>query len=486
MNGVAFRNGVVPATEASPILRVLSVGKRYALYRSSGHRLANALFGALMGELPAYWALEDVSFDLMPGDALAVIGRNGAGKSTLLQVLSGVLEPTNGSVEVSGRVAGLLELGSGFNPEFTGRENVFINGAILGLSDLDIRSRLDEIIAFADIGDYVDQPVKTYSSGMFLRLAFSVAIHAEPDVLLVDEALTVGDVFFQQKCYSRLTELRRRGMTVLLVTHSMADAAEFCNRGIVLSQGRVVFEGFGKEAVEYYFHHEYGTPTGRRKKAIEQIDVATHKSDEGDIGRTNDTQDPFYLNSSAIVDLQTVKQFGDSLVRVRRVLITGRDDKPRRVFQQGDWLRVYVDFSVGEPVEVPLAGIQLMNAKGILVHGRNSLQFEATPPQIHDAGTLRCVQEIELNVDVGEYTIETGLAELSRDVWERRHVFAPSDMAPQIHLLCHVTSVAAISVIYRHHGSPCLFSHYGIADLPSHQQLTFLPPTDQREIDTVE
>jgi lipopolysaccharide transport system ATP-binding protein len=487
MNAVVDREfAPAAAPDSAAILRVRSVTKRYALFRSPGHRLAKALFGRLLAEPAAYVALEDVSFDVMPGDALAVIGRNGAGKSTLLQILSGVLEPTSGSVEISGRVAGLLELGSGFNPEFSGRENVFINGAILGLSEREIRSRIDDIVAFADIGDYIDQPVKTYSSGMFLRLAFSVALHAEPDLLLVDEALTVGDVFFQQKCYSRLSELRRRGMTVLLVTHSMADAAEFCNRGIVLSQGRVVFEGFGKEAVEYYFHHEYETPTGRRKKVTGQPGKAAIADAGGAAAPAAGDQDPFHINRAAAIDLGAVMQFGDSSVRARRILIAGRDGQPRRVFQQGDWLKIYVDFFIGEPVDVPLVGIQLLNAKGVLVHGRNSLQFESTPPAISSAGAvLRCEHEIKLDVDVGEYTIETGLAELHRDVFERRQSSAPTEIAPQIRLLCHATGIAAISVIYRHHGAPALFSHYGVADLPSHQQLTLLPSAGGHETDTV-
>jgi lipopolysaccharide transport system ATP-binding protein len=490
MNAVVDHMPAPPeACANTPILRVRSVSKRYALYRSPGHRLAKALFGSLLAEPPAYAALEDVSFDLMPGDALAVIGRNGAGKSTLLQILSGVLEPTSGSIEVSGRVAGLLELGSGFNPEFTGRENVFINGAILGLSEREIRSRLEDIVAFADIGDYIDQPVKTYSSGMFLRLAFSVAIHAEPDLLLVDEALTVGDVFFQQKCYIRLNELRRRGMTVLLVTHSMADAAEFCNRGIVLSQGRVVIDGFGKEAVEYYFHHEYETPTGRRKKAVEPAGHAPSPNPNASepVTQVDEDHHPFHVHRAATIDLRDIKQFGDASVRALRILITSRDDKPSRVFQQGDWLRVYVDFFVDEPIEVPLAGIQVINAKGFLVHGRNSLQFEATPPTIKREGTiLRCLQEIKLDVDAGEYTLETGLAELPKEIFERRQLYSPSDIAPQIRLLCHVTNVVAISVIYRHQGSPCLFSHYGVADLASHQHLTLLSPADAHATDTVQ
>jgi lipopolysaccharide transport system ATP-binding protein len=487
MSGVVDWEPDTPKENRSvPILQARSVSKRYVLYRSSGHRLAKSLFGSLLGEPPAYVALEDVSFELMPGDALALIGRNGAGKSTLLQILAGVLEPSSGSVEVSGRVAGLLELGSGFNPEFSGRENVFINGAILGLDASEIHNRLDDIISFADIGDYIDQPVKTYSSGMFLRLAFSVAIHAEPNLLLVDEALTVGDVFFQQKCYLRLSELRRRGMTVLLVTHSMADAAEFCNRGIVLSQGRVVFEGFGKEAVEYYFHHEHETPTGHREKAVELVGTSNTADGKEVVPQRIGDQDLFGVHQSAVINLGATKQFGNSSVRALRALVTGRDDKPRRIFQQGDWIRVYVDYYVDEPIEVPLAGLQILNAKGVLVHGRNSLQFEAVPPVVGRGTTLRCVQDVRLDVDAGEYTLEVGIAELSKDVFELRQVYSPSDISSRTRLLCHVTGIAAISVIYRQQGAPCRFSHFGVADLPGHQQLTLLPPAGSYETGTVQ
>lgn len=459
-----------------PILRVRNVGKCYPLYRSPSHRLARALFGRLVENPPEYVALDDVSFDLMPGDALAVIGRNGAGKSTLLQILSGVLEPTKGSTESPARIAGLLELGSGFNPEFTGRENIFINCAILGLSRRQTDDRLDGIIAFADIGDYIDQPVKTYSSGMFLRLAFSVAIHAEPELLLVDEALTVGDVFFQQKCYAKLSELRSRGTTVLLVTHAMGDAAEFCNRGIVLSQGRVVFEGSGKESVEYYFHHERETPTGRLARVADGANHELVSEDAEQETLAYDEADRFRLNHVETIDLSTMQQFGQPTVQALRLLITDNNDKPRRVFQQGDWLRVYVDFRVDESISIPLAGIQLINAKGILVHGKNSLQFDTTPPNIVSKGTiLRCMQEIKLDVDVGEYTLEAGVAELPKEMFERRHHYAPSEIAPQIRLLCHVSSIAAISVIYPPEGFPCLFSHYGIANLPSHQHVMLIP-----------
>jgi lipopolysaccharide transport system ATP-binding protein len=482
MQGMQARPG--DAGRGAPILRVRDIGKRYPLYRGAGHRLARALFGALAGHPPEYVALENVSFDLRPGDAMAVIGRNGAGKSTLLQILSGVLEPTTGAAESPARVAGLLELGSGFNPEFSGRENVFINGAILGLTRRQMQDRLASIIEFADIGAYIDQPVKFYSSGMFLRLAFSVAIHAEPELLLVDEALTVGDVFFRQKCYARLSELRSRGLTVLLVTHSMEDAAEFCNRGIVLSQGRVAFEGGGKEAVEYYFHHERETPTGRHTLAM---DVYSHEPASGSAdgeALSHGDADRMRLDRPETIDLSTSQQFGQPSVKALRLLITDTEDTPRRVFQQGDWLRVYVDFRVDEAVAVPLAGIQLVNAKGVLVHGRNSLQFEATPPNIMRKGTiLRCMQEIKLDVDTGPYTLEAGLAEVPKEVFERRDSCAASEIAVEICPLCHVSGVAAISVIFRSQAYPCAFSHYGVANLPSRQHLMLLSeePAEKEE-----
>ncbi|TYL85913.1 ABC transporter ATP-binding protein [Bradyrhizobium cytisi] len=463
-------------TVGGPVVHARSIGKRYDLHRGPGHLLARALFGSLLKEPPAYVALDDVSFDLWPGDALAVIGRNGAGKSTLLQILAGVLKPTSGSVRTSGRIAGLLELGSGFNPEFSGRENVFINGAILGLTERQMRDRIDDIIKFAEIGDYIDRPVKTYSSGMFLRLAFSVAIHAEPDLLLVDEALAVGDVFFQQKCYARLNELRKRGMTVLLVTHSMADAAEFCNRGMVLSQGRKVFEGRGKEAVEYYFHHEFGTPTGRRTEQPPQAHERRLADGPYPATSLKEEWDPFEANPREILDLSAIEQFGLPSARAVKALIADREGKARRVFQQGEWLRIYIEFLVDQPVEVPLVGVQLINAKSVLVHGRNSLQFEAPPPAIHHAGTtLRCVHDMKLDIDVGEYTVESGIAELPKALFSRRQACAPSEIAPHIQLLSHVSRLAAISVIHRHQGDPCLFSHYGVADLPSEQQLSLVP-----------
>ena len=201
-------------------------------------------------------ALNRISLTVKKGDSVGVIGRNGSGKSTLLQIIAGVLKPTRGKVEVHGRIAALLELGAGFNPEFTGSENVMLNAAIMGVSDTEIRNRFDEIAAFADIGDYIGQPVKTYSSGMMVRLAFAVQTVLDPDLLIVDEALSVGDVFFQQKCFRRIRELIEKGTTVLFVSHDMTSVRSLCNRAVLLQKGEKIFEGLPEDAASIYYGGE--------------------------------------------------------------------------------------------------------------------------------------------------------------------------------------------------------------------------------------
>lgn len=199
-----------------------------------------------------FWALKDVSFEIKKGDALGIIGRNGSGKSTLLQMICGTLNPTGGSIQTNGRIAALLELGSGFNPDFTGRENIYLNGAILGLTGKEIDARLDDILAFADIGDFIDQPVKTYSSGMFVRLAFAIQVNVDPEILIVDEALSVGDFFFQQKCFARLRKMREDGLTLLFVSHDMGTVRDLCPKSIYLIKGNAAFLGDSREAIRLY------------------------------------------------------------------------------------------------------------------------------------------------------------------------------------------------------------------------------------------
>lgn len=239
---------------ADAAITVRSAGKVYQVYDQPQDRLKQALFRWRKYHRE-FWALRNVSFEVERGTALGIVGRNGSGKSTLLQIIAGTLTPSEGEVRVVGRVSALLELGSGFNPEFTGRENVFLNGAILGIPRTEMERRFDDIAAFAEIGEYIDQPVKTYSSGMYARLAFAVAISVDPDILIVDEILAVGDMGFQQKCLSRLREMRDNGLTLLYVSHSPDAVKSVCDRGLFLVRGQAVYFGGAGEAVDRYLRH---------------------------------------------------------------------------------------------------------------------------------------------------------------------------------------------------------------------------------------
>lgn len=241
-------------------IRVANLSKCYHIYERPQDRLKQSVlpkFHSLIRREPSryyreFWALRDVSFEVGRGETVGIIGRNGSGKSTLLQMICGTLEPTTGTVETRGRVAALLELGAGFNPEFTGRENVYMNATVLGLAQDEIRARFDEIAAFADIGDFIEQPVKHYSSGMYARLAFAVAINVDPSILIVDEALAVGDEPFQRKCFARIEEIKRNGGTILFVSHSASAIVELCDRAVLLYGGERIFTGEPKKAIAWY------------------------------------------------------------------------------------------------------------------------------------------------------------------------------------------------------------------------------------------
>jgi len=242
---------VAAADPAQAVINVVGVGKCYQIYERPIHRLLQGLAGHRKRYFREFWALRDVNFSISRGQTLGIIGRNGSGKSTLLQMIAGTLATTEGSIEVKGRVAALLELGSGFNPEFTGRENVYMNASILGLSRAEIDARYADILAFADIGDFVEQPVKNYSSGMVMRLAFAVMVHVDAEILIIDEALAVGDAFFTQKCMRYLRDFKERG-TLLFVSHDGAAVTGLCDKAIWLDQGRVKASGDAKDVMSAY------------------------------------------------------------------------------------------------------------------------------------------------------------------------------------------------------------------------------------------
>ncbi len=251
--------GHQPRERYTALRDVLAEGARKAAGRLLHPRRRHA-----RPEIEEFWALQDVSFDVRQGERVGIIGRNGAGKSTLLKVLSRITEPTAGRVKIRGRVASLLEVGTGFHPELTGRENIFLNGAILGMGRAEIRNKFDDIVAFAEVERFLDTPVKRYSSGMYVRLAFAVAAHLEPEILIVDEVLAVGDAQFQKKCLGKMEDAGREGRTILFVSHNMAMVSNLCHKGMVMQAGRLAFEGPISEAVLKYYEAAEGEAAARR------------------------------------------------------------------------------------------------------------------------------------------------------------------------------------------------------------------------------
>lgn len=234
------------------IIEVKKVSKVYKLYKNKKDRLREALSMKRKKFHRDFYALEDINLDVKKGEVLGIIGRNGAGKSTLLKVITGVLTPTTGTVKINGKISALIELGAGFNPEYTGMENIFFYGILMGFSREEMENKVEEIINFADIGDFINQPVKNYSSGMFARLAFSVAINVEPDILIVDEALSVGDIFFQEKCYKKFAEFKNNGKTILFVTHDVNTIIKYCDSAIIIKEGKILQKGAPTEITNLF------------------------------------------------------------------------------------------------------------------------------------------------------------------------------------------------------------------------------------------
>lgn len=233
-------------------IKLVNLTKDYKLFRKPAYRILETFLPGNQKYHRQFRALDNVSIEIRKGESIGIVGRNGSGKSTLLQIICGIVKPSSGDIEVNGKISALLELGAGFNPEFSGRQNVYLNGSILGLSQEEIDNRFDDILAFADIGEFIDQPVKSYSSGMFVRLAFAVAVSVEPEILVIDEALSVGDEAFQRKCFAHINSIQEKGGTILFVTHSAASVIELCSRAVLLDQGELLLSGSPKQVISRY------------------------------------------------------------------------------------------------------------------------------------------------------------------------------------------------------------------------------------------
>jgi lipopolysaccharide transport system ATP-binding protein len=459
------------------VIDASGLSKRYEIYATPRDRLKQILVPPLLNgarhlpglrawlppAAPAYfrefWALRDVSFQVRQGETLGIVGRNGAGKSTLLQILAGTLAPTAGAVRVQGRVAALLELGSGFNPEFTGRENVVLNGSILGLSRKQVEAKYDKIVAFADIGDFIEQPVKTYSSGMFLRLAFAVQAHIDASVVIIDEALAVGDVFFRQKCYARLEELRRDGAAVLLVSHSMPEIEQFCERAIVLHRGTVHFEGSGPEAAKHYYLLHQPVRGGAPAPAPAASGAPATRPAE--------TQGFARPPREAFFDLSAKVQVSAGAARCTGVALCDVSGAMCRSFRQGDTAVFYYEFEIAEAMEVPICGMTISNERGVIVFGKNAWQYEGDAPRgLHPGDKVCCRQEVALELAPGDYTFEIGLVSSTQADWERRARMAFQETLGAHVRECHIALAGSFSIgLALHDGIPTL-THHGVANLP--------------------
>ncbi|MDP3071580.1 MAG: ABC transporter ATP-binding protein [Opitutaceae bacterium] len=336
-------------------------------------------------------ALLDVSFAVARGASFGVIGRNGAGKSTLLQILAGTLRPSSGDATVRGRVTALLELGSGFNPEFSGRENIFLAGAILGLSRAEMEAKYDEVVRFADIGSYIELPVKTYSTGMMMRVAFAVAIAVEPDVLIIDEALGVGDILFQQKCSRRLQELVAAGVTLLVVTHDLSFVLNMCQRALWLDQGRVRFLGDAGACVREYVA-AMAAISGNTLTPTDDLKAAAETD----------------LPAVQALELSDKERLGDGGVRVARAWLQHADGGSGGSFRSGDWAVVSLLIEATRPARAISAGCEVRNRHGQVVFATG---LRVTKKLIHDLSAGEsCLVTIrfQLELQAGQYTLDLG------------------------------------------------------------------------------
>ncbi len=340
-------------------ISVEHISKVYKLYRGKADRLKDALHLTRQKNYDEFYALSDVNFTVKKGETVGLIGTNGAGKSTLLKLLTGVLTPSEGQIEVNGKVSALLELGAGFNGEYTGLENIYFNGTLMGYTKEQMEKKVPEILEFAGIGDYVYQPVKTYSSGMFARLAFALAINVEPDILVVDEALSVGDIYFQSRCFKKMDDIKKNGTTILLVTHDMSSVIKYCDKVVLLNHGKVVKEGNPKQMVDIYKkilvnqYDENEDANGAEKKDALTVNKGSWMSQLS----LNDKNTIYGNGKAKIIDFGFFDENGR---------ITGMVLK-KSIFS----FKVKVEFY--EDIEYPILTYTVKNARGAEITGTNTM-----------------------------------------------------------------------------------------------------------------
>ncbi len=400
------------------VISIQNVSKKFRLFNSPQERLLEALHPFNKKYHKEFWALKDINFEVKKGATFGIIGRNGAGKSTLLQIICSILRPTSGTVAVKGRVSALLALGAGFNPEFTGRQNVLMNGALMGFSGEEMKKRLPEIEAFADIGEFIDQPMKIYSSGMSLRLAFAAAINVDPDILVIDEALAVGDAKFQHKCYSNFLEFQKAGKTIIFVTHDTNAIVKHCNRAILLEKGTIIKDAKPDEVVNCYIDL-----LERKDNAKLQFTELMAKTADKNIeisfsDKINPKLESFFKNNSLKDNCSTRNSYnknecrqGNRSAEIIDYLIVNSDRYDSVMIDCGESIDLYLKVKFYKAVKKPVTGFSLKTVDGITILGFNSTYINLP---IHSAAEGEIIVfkfSIKMNLQPGDYFFDLGIAE---------------------------------------------------------------------------
>lgn len=415
-------------------IKVESLSKCYQIYDKPNDRLKQFIFPKLQQVIgkktsqyyKAFWALNDVSFEVKKGETVGIIGQNGSGKSTLLQMVCGTLTPSSGSIKTYGRIAALLELGSGFNPEFTGHDNIYMNAAILGLSQEEVHAKFDEIVAFADIGEFIEQPVKTYSSGMLVRLAFAVIAHVDADVLIIDEALAVGDTIFVQKCNHFIREFAKKG-TLCFVSHNMQAVLDLCDKAIWLKNGTIISNGIAKEVVRNYnayVHQEINRntsiyiskekPNESKNKPYPELDHRKEIIENSNLKYKINLQS-FDLNSSF---------WGAGGAEIIDIEIFDSEGNLKRLIEDCGVICIRVNCLSKKYLESPIIGITLRNIRGVEIISDNSYltYYKTSPPKISE--NIRFYADFKFflpYLPTGEYTIGAAIADGTQNKFIQHH-----------------------------------------------------------------
>ena len=388
-------------------IHVEGLNKVYRLYDHNRDRLVDSLGLARKKRYREHFALNGVDLDVYQGECVGIIGTNGSGKSTILKIITGVLNPTSGTVQVNGRISALLELGAGFNYEYNGIENVYLNGTMIGFSEKEIDEKLQDILDFADIGDYVYQPVKTYSSGMFVRLAFAVAINIDPEILIVDEALSVGDVFFQAKCYHKFEEFKKQGKTILFVSHDLSAISKYCDRAVLLNQGVKLGEGSPRDMIDIYKQvlvGQYELPSGDKKAnlaADEDIRKAAAEKVDG-------------KNPQAL-------EYGTKEAEIVEYYMTDGAGLRTSAILKGDPFTLHMKVRVHKDLQAPIFALSIKNIKGVEITGTNTMVEKSFLESVKAGEVLEITFTQKVRLQGGEYLLSLGVTGYEGDSFTVYH-----------------------------------------------------------------